>query len=383
MVEKILVIDDDLETLRLVGLMLQKQGYHVVTAASGEEGIQVALREQPDLILLDVMMPGLDGFEVTRRLRQNPETSSIPILIFTAKSQVEDKIEGYEAGADDYLTKPIHPAELIAHIKALLGRSRARREAALPRGYVLGLTAAKGGIGLSTLALNLGLACYQRSKSEVVLAELRLGEGTWAEMLNLHDDQALKSLLSLPAHEITRSTVDNHLLRTTLGVRLLLSPRQVEGYTSLFSGMGEKLVAITRHLATLASLIILDIGTPFLPGYIDILNQCDEVMVVTESQPFTLRLTRRLITNLEDYGFGKSKIMSIVLNNRMRADLQYTITQVQDTLEHAISATISPVPELAYHAAMRSAPLLHIQPEGLYTQQVMQLASQYVERTRV
>lgn len=130
MAEKILVIDDDLETLRLVGLMLQKQGYHVVTAASGEEGIQVALREQPDLILLDVMMPGLDGFEVTRRLRQNPETSSIPILIFTAKSQVEDKVEGYEAGADDYLTKPIHPAELIAHIKALLGRSRARREAA-------------------------------------------------------------------------------------------------------------------------------------------------------------------------------------------------------------------------------------------------------------
>ncbi|MGB9898862.1 hypothetical protein, partial [Thermanaerothrix sp.] len=80
---------------------------------------------------------------------------------------------------------------------------------------------------------------------------------------------------------------------------------------------------------------------------------------------------------------GKSKIMSIVLNNRMRADLQYTITQVQDTLEHAVSATISPVPELAYHAALRSVPLLHIQPEGLYAQQIMQLASQYVERTRV
>ncbi|WP_083461711.1 response regulator [Thermanaerothrix daxensis] len=382
MAEKILVVDDDLETLRLVGLMLQKQGYHVVTAASGEEGLQVAVREQPDLILLDIMMPGLDGFEVTRRLRQNPETSSIPILIFTAKSQVEDKVEGYEAGADDYLTKPIHPAELIAHIKALLGRSRARREAALPRGYVLGLIAAKGGVGLSTLALNLGLACHQRSKSEVILAELRLGEGTWAETLNLHDDQALKNLLSLPPTEITRSTVENNLLRTTLGVRLLLAPRRIEGYNPLFSGMAEKLTLITRHLATLATLVILDIGTPFLPGYLDLLNQCDEVMVVAESQPFTLKLTRRLLTDLEGYGFGKSKLLTVVLNNRMRADLQYTITQVQDTLEHSVSITIPPVPELAYHAAMRSVPLLHIQPEGLYAQQVMQLASQFVERTR-
>ncbi|WP_299028399.1 response regulator [uncultured Thermanaerothrix sp.] len=383
MAEKILVVDDDLETLRLVGLMLQKQGYHVITAASGEEGLQVAVRERPDLILLDIMMPGLDGFEVTRKLRQNPETSSIPILIFTAKSQVEDKIEGYEAGADDYLTKPIHPAELIAHIKALLGRSRARREASLPRGYVLGLIAAKGGIGLSTLALNLGLACYQRSKSEVILAELRLGEGTWAEALSLHDDQGLKNLLSLSSSEVTRSAVENNLLRTTFGVRLLLAPRGIESYNPLFSGMAEKLINITRHLATLATLVILDIGTPFLPGYLDLLNQCDEVMVVAESQPFTLKLTRRLLTDLEGHGFGKSKLLTVVLNNRMRADLQYTITQVQDTLEHSVSITIPPVPELAYHAAMRSVPLLHIQPEGLYAQQVMQLASQFVERTRV
>lgn len=383
MAEKILVVDDDLETLRLVGLMLQKQGYHVITAASGEEGLLVAARERPDLILLDIMMPGLDGFEVTRKLRQNPETSSIPILIFTAKSQVEDKIEGYEAGADDYLTKPIHPAELIAHIKALLGRSRARREASLPRGYVLGLIAAKGGIGLSTLALNLGLACYQRSKSEVILAELRLGEGTWAEALSLHDDQGLKNLLSLSSSEITRSAVENNLLRTTFGVRLLLAPRRIESYNLLFSGMAEKLINITRHLATLANLVILDIGTPFLPGYLDLLNQCDEVMVVAESQPFTLKLTRRLLTDLEGHGFGKSKLLTVVLNNRMRADLQYTITQVQDTLEHSVSITIPPVPELAYHAAMRSVPLLHIQPEGLYAQQVTQLASQFVERTRV
>lgn len=383
MAEKILIVDDDLETLRLVGLMLQKQGYQVVTAASGQEGIRSAIHEKPDLILLDVMMPELDGFTITRQLRANPETNAIPILIFTAKSQVEDKVEGYEAGADDYLTKPIHPAELIAHIKALLARSRALREAALPRGYVLGLASAKGGVGLSTLALSLGLACYQRSKNEVVLAELRVGQGTWAPTLNLNDDQGLVRLLRLNSAEITRSAVENTLIRTPLGVRLLLAPRTFADPTPLFNGMGEKLLTIVRHLATFAPLVILDVGTPFLPGFLDILKECDEVMLVAESQPFTLQLTRRLISDLGEHGFGKTKLMSVVLNNRMRADLQYSITQAQESLNYPVELVIPPVPELAYHAAMRSIPLLQVQPESIYAQQIFHLADEYVGRIKV
>jgi len=108
MTEKILIIDDDLDTLRLVGLMLQRQGYSITAATNGEQGLTKALEEKPDLILLDVMMPDMDGYEVTRRLRKNPITVSTPILLFTAKSQLDDKVIGFEVGADDYLTKPTH-----------------------------------------------------------------------------------------------------------------------------------------------------------------------------------------------------------------------------------------------------------------------------------
>src|SRR5512134_3142788 len=123
MSEKILIVDDDLDTLRLVGLMLQRQGYQISAATNGQQGLDKAFEEKPHLILLDVMMPDMDGYEVARRLRKNPTTTHTPILMFTAKTQLDDKVAGFEVGADDYLTKPTHPTELQAHVKALLARS--------------------------------------------------------------------------------------------------------------------------------------------------------------------------------------------------------------------------------------------------------------------
>jgi DNA-binding response OmpR family regulator len=127
MPEKILMVDDDVDTLRLVGLMLERQGYATCAAVDGTQGLSLAESEIPDLILLDVMMPDIDGYEVARRLRANPITADIPIIMFTAKSQVDDKVVGFEAGADAYLTKPTQPRELFAHMKAILSRSRKAR----------------------------------------------------------------------------------------------------------------------------------------------------------------------------------------------------------------------------------------------------------------
>src|SRR3990172_2298462 len=123
MSENILIVDDDLDTLRLVGMMLQRQGYAVSSASSGQQAIELAQKEPPDLILLDIMMPEMDGYEVARRLRANASTQNVPIIMFTAKTQVDDKVMGFEAGADDYLTKPTQPRELIAHMRAVLARA--------------------------------------------------------------------------------------------------------------------------------------------------------------------------------------------------------------------------------------------------------------------
>src|SRR5574342_56406 len=183
MAEKILIIDDDLDTLRLVGLMLQRLGYQITAATNGQQGLEKALSDKPNLILLDIMMPEMDGYEVARRLRANPQTVDVPILMFTAKTQLDDKVAGFEVGADDYLTKPTHPSELQSHVKALLARSARsleKAETALTEqhGYVIGLLAARGGLGVSSLAANLAASFFKASQAGVILAELTPGQGS-------------------------------------------------------------------------------------------------------------------------------------------------------------------------------------------------------------
>jgi two-component system KDP operon response regulator KdpE len=120
-VTKILVVDDDPTLLRFLQDFLREEKYSVIAAANGNEALRQAYREHPDLVVLDVMMPGMDGWEVTARLR---ELSDVPIILLTAKSSEADKLRGFGLGVDDYLTKPFSFAELNARIQAVLNRAR-------------------------------------------------------------------------------------------------------------------------------------------------------------------------------------------------------------------------------------------------------------------
>ena len=120
---QILVIDDEKALVKSIERALKAE-YTLATAYSGDQGLQLARRVQPDLIILDIMMPGMDGYETCKRLRQDPALKSIPILFLSALSAVESKITGFEVGADDYLTKPFDIRELYSRIKAILRRSQ-------------------------------------------------------------------------------------------------------------------------------------------------------------------------------------------------------------------------------------------------------------------
>jgi len=121
---KILVVDDNEQNLTLIRVILQRHGYEPLLARSGEEALRRVLQDPPDLIILDVMMPGIDGIEVCQRLKDHEETRLIPIVIMTALNQREDKIRGIEAGADDFLTKPVHQPELMARVRTALKLKR-------------------------------------------------------------------------------------------------------------------------------------------------------------------------------------------------------------------------------------------------------------------
>lgn len=117
---KVLVVDDEASIVNIIAYNLKKEGYEVITAENGEDGLELALSENPDLVLLDIMMPKMDGYEVCRKLR---EKSNVPIIMLTARADEVDKVIGLEMGADDYVTKPFGNRELMARVKAHLRRS--------------------------------------------------------------------------------------------------------------------------------------------------------------------------------------------------------------------------------------------------------------------
>lgn len=121
----VLIADDEKDIVDLVDYNLTREGFHVLAAANGLESLKMIKKNRPDIVILDWMMPEMDGLEVCRRLRQDPDTSRIPVIMLTARTETLDKVLGLEMGADDYLTKPFHIRELVARIHALLRRSAA------------------------------------------------------------------------------------------------------------------------------------------------------------------------------------------------------------------------------------------------------------------
>jgi len=122
--KKILVIEDNPSALRLIGYTLEQEGYQVIAATNGLEGMRRAQGEEPDLIILDIMLPGIDGFEICHRLRAEPGTAQLPVLMLSAKIQETDKATGLKVGADDYLTKPADPSEIISRVQTLLAKTK-------------------------------------------------------------------------------------------------------------------------------------------------------------------------------------------------------------------------------------------------------------------
>ena len=131
--ERILVVDDDRDIVRLVRSYLEKAGYQVVTAYDGETAIHMLRREQPHLLILDLMLPDRDGWDVARLVRSDSQLAATPIIMLTARVEDSDKIVGLEIGADDYITKPFNPREVVARVRALLRRSQLQQGSPVPK----------------------------------------------------------------------------------------------------------------------------------------------------------------------------------------------------------------------------------------------------------
>jgi len=314
-------------------LMLERQEYSILTANDGFNGIQTAIEKQPDLILLDVGMPRMNGYETARKIREEPATAEIPIIMLTARNDLDDKVTGFEAGVDDYLTKPTQPRELVAHIRAVLTRSAKTKphpaSRSIPqRGRVIGVMAAKGGVGVSAFALRLGLSLNEEKHQEVIVAEYRPGQGSLG--LYLGYDQHYPNLLTLmeiPPDEISSRHVQECLIpydeqiqtgpsifenAGKANIKLLLSsfqPRHAH-----FISQTEPFCVITRILSHMAGYVILDLGPSLPPITEKVLEQCDEVVVLATPLLFTIIQTGELLADLANMGLDRNRVKVVLID---------------------------------------------------------------------
>jgi pilus assembly protein CpaE len=377
MAEKILIIDDDVDTLKLVGLMLQKQSYQIVAASNGLQGLEQAENENPDLILLDVMMPGMDGYEVAKRLRANPLTANTPILMFTAKTQLDDKVTGFEAGADDYLTKPTHPSELNAHVKALLARTSKGKVATSPlptekRAMTIGILSPRGGQGVSTVAVNLGGALRQITKTDVIVAELRPGMGSLGPDLGEFKPKALVELLTGNMADMTRQKVKEELFVHETGLRLLFG--SVDPKDAALANAVAPMEALANRLSYLTPYLVLDLGAGLTPLAQKLAASCNLIYVIAEPVANASTHSRMLMNDLIEMGIPKGNIQFIVVN-RIRSDTQLTMPQMENQLGQTPVVAITPAPELVYSAARMKTLAIATRSDSLTAQQFNKLAA--------
>lgn len=372
MSEKILIVDDDVDSLKLIGLMLQRHGYEVIAANAGNQAIAKANSDHPDLIILDVMMPDMNGYEVCRRLRGNPSTKAIPIIMFTAKTLIDDKVAGFEAGADDYLTKPTHPAELASRVKAMLQRNATppKPEPASDRSTVIGIIGAKGGIGVSTFALNMG-AAFKRLDEDPVVVDFRLGNGSLALYLGLPRTGGISNLLANAAGEITTKRIEEEITAHNSGLRIL--PASIRAKDTTMNPPAEVLQAIVRGLRSLGDPIICDLGSGFSQLTSCLYPEMDRLIVLIEPSSVTITMARELLQELHKE--DRSRIQVVVVN-RVQTSSQPAWHEVENILNHEIRATIAAAPELAYQATEAQTPMVNYQPNAIVSTQYLKFADE-------
>ncbi|MBU0511417.1 MAG: response regulator [Chloroflexi bacterium] len=286
---RILIVDDDPFNRKLVSATMENAGYDVATSESGPDTLARIEEIKPDLIILDVMMPDMDGYEVCRRLRSESHTAHTPIIMLTAGDTLKEKIEGFEAGADDYMTKPFQPAELQARVGGLLRRSvSVKDEVDKTTSKIMAVFSLRGGVGVSTLSTNLAVGLAQLWGRPVALLDLALTAGQSALMLNLPLRNTWADLTSMPVDEIETDLLNDMLLPHSSGVNVLAAPRN--------PGEGELITADTiKRVVQLLNeryhYLILDLPHDFRDTTLVGLDAAQEIILLLAPELASVRAT--------------------------------------------------------------------------------------------
>jgi len=305
---KILVVDDSQLAAKMVQDRLVSKGYEVSVAFSGEEALAEARDEVPDLVVSDLVMPGMDGYELCRRLRRDPATAKVPIILLTSRGKISEKEAGFEAGADDYLVKPVVPAELELKIKVLLAKAKTERLVSEAR--VISVFSLRGGVGVTSLAVNLAVSLAQMWQVEVPLIDLALESGHGALMLDLKPKYTLAELAQQTGESVIEELLDGYMAHHESGVRLLAAPPS-PAQAGLITP--DLLHTVFPMIERKFEYIVVDTASSFSEVTLAALDLSDLVIVVLSPDLASLKVSTAAMDVFEALGYSKERL-AVVIN---------------------------------------------------------------------
>ncbi len=368
---KILVVDDDANVQRTLRYTLEQEGYEVLQAADGAEGFRLWGVESPALILLDVMLPKLDGYQVAAKIRAEEGTEGhVPIIMLTAEREVEQKVRGLRAGADDYLIKPFHPAELLARIRSLLARF-APQDTMVgqpPMGRIMAFYGAKGGVGTTTIAINLAIALHRELGRKVALVDLNLQFGDHRVFLDLGLDK--KSIVDV----VSAPSIDADLIKTVLvkhdsGVDLLLAPPSPETAELVSAGHVPIILDILRSMY---DYVIVDIDKRLDDLNLHVLDATDSVFVVMTADLSCLKNVRLVLETVGHLGWTGSRVQLVL--NRSNAYTGINVKNAEGALKRTIEYQIVNEYRGAISALNSGAPFMFTKADSLLGRSLLDFA---------
>lgn len=380
---KILAIDDHPDTIQLIEMALQRHGYDVLGAYSGPEGLELAEKERPDLILLDMMMPGMDGNAVCRAIRQNPDLAKTPVIMFTAKSQALDKKVSFDAGADDYVTKPTRPSELLERIEALLARQPATvkdvEQAPVATNTLseshnrrfITVIGARGGAGATTVALNIA-ATLAAEGTATILVDFDTRQGHAALYIGHTPSTGVQDWLAQPADDLGR-TLSDYLVAIDENLHLLPAYAFVSGEDAALQGT--EVAVAAAALSTAGQAVIVDLGPHRGNAVTAILQQSDLILICLRPQRAAIVGARQLLEHLQQ-DIARDKIQLLMVD--FGEGVNIAREAVEAYLDKPLCDTIKINAEELTGAVGRHQPLVYADGDGQAVLQFKRLVRQLV-----
>ena len=368
--ERILFVDDEEQIRKLLSTWLARHGYEVAIANDGWEALKAVRAKAPDLVITDVNMPNMNGFELTRRLRADHRTARIPVIMLSARKQADDVLTGYAEGADEYIPKPVEMAVLAAKIEVLLRRFRTTRgEAQAKRGgNVILFMRGKGGVGCTTLAVNAAVALANTTIYRVTLLDLNLEFGNAPMLMNLTPARTLADLAEEAHEQLDEATFGRYLEQDRSGVRVLAGcdvPERAELVT---------VPAVQQAIDQLqlqSDYVVVDAPASFSQQVLAALDVADGVVVVTAAHLPSLRATKDALEVLEKLAYPKERTV-LVVNRTSSAGVE------MDHVARFFNRkpdVIVPFTEACDDAADRGRPLVLLHQDSAATKAVRDLAA--------